>query len=160
MEDGKKVITVVCTGNVCRSPMGERLLQHALKAEDGPLADYKVVSAGVSAFPGDPPSRNSVKALKKVGLDLTDHRSRPLSGQLIEISDLILTMTSGHADIIRMRHPDLAAGVYRFREWIAKGSKEVPDPFGGPLDIYLETRDSLAEAIPSILDFLKQNLEA
>lgn len=160
MEGGKKVITVVCTGNVCRSPMGERLLQHALAAESNPLSGYKVVSAGVSAFPGDPASRNSVTALKKVGLDLSDHRSRPLSDQLIAVSDIILTMTSGHADIIRMRHPYLKADVYRFREWIGKGSKEVPDPFGGPLDIYLETRDSLAEAIPSILDFLKQNSEA
>ena len=59
--------------------MAERLLKHALAAENGPLSEFEVISAGVSAFPGDQASRNAVKAMKKVGLDLSDHRSRPLS---------------------------------------------------------------------------------
>ena len=155
MEGGNKVITVVCTGNVCRSPMAERLLQHALAAQPAPLSSIRVLSAGVSAFPGDPASRNAVEALRKVRLDLTDHRSRPLSEQLVGISDLILTMTSSHRDIIEARFPDLEAPVFRFREWIDGGSREVPDPFGGPLELYLETRDNLAESIPSILTYLQ-----
>ena len=160
MEGGKKVITVICTGNICRSPMAERLLQHALEAEAPPFCDYRVISAGVSAYSGDPASPNAVNALRKVDLDLTDHRSRPLSPQLLEISDLILTMTSSHADIIHMRNPDLAVPVFRFREWVPSGSREVPDPFGGPLQNYLDTRDSLAEAVPSILTYLKNEFEA
>lgn len=155
MEGGKKVITVVCTGNVCRSPMAERLLRHALEAQPPPFSAIQVVSAGVSAFPGDPASRNAVEALRKVKLDLSDHRSRPLGIHLAEVSDLILTMTSSHRDIIEARFPELEAPVFRFREWVEGGSHEVPDPFGGPLDIYLETRDSLAEAIPSILKYLQ-----
>ena len=160
MEGGKKVITVICTGNICRSPMAERLLQHALLAEEAPLNTYKVISAGVSAYPGDPASQNSGRALERVGLDLSDHRSRPLTDQLIDISDLILTMTSGHLDIIRMRNPDLTTRMYRFREWIPSGSKEVLDPFGGRLEIYQDTRDHLAEAIPSIINFLKTEVSA
>ncbi len=157
MEGGKRVITVVCTGNVCRSPMGERLLAHALAAVND-LADIRVLSAGTAAFPGDNASRNSQVALRKVGLDLSDHRSRPLTNQLLEISDLVLTMTSGHRDVIELQSPELNVPVYRFREWMDVGSKEIPDPFGGPLDIYLETRDSLVEAIPSIVKFIKENL--
>ena len=159
MEGGKKVITVICTGNICRSPMAERLLQHALQAEPPPFCHYKVISAGVSAYPGDPASRNAVTALHKVNLDLSDHRSRPLTDQLLDISDLILTMTSSHADIIHLRNPDISVPVFRFREWIPSGSKEVPDPFGGPLQFYLDTRDSLAEAIPSVLNYLKNEFE-
>ncbi|MEX0323315.1 MAG: low molecular weight protein arginine phosphatase [Puniceicoccaceae bacterium] len=155
MEGDKKVITVVCTGNVCRSPMAERLLQHALDAEEGPLKEIQVISAGVSAFPGDPASNNAVKALSSVNLDLSDHRSRPLSDQVIEVSDLILAMTQGHVDIIKHQHPDSTVPVFRFREWIASGPKEVPDPFCGPLELYKDTRDSLAEAVPSIINFLK-----
>lgn len=156
MEGDKKVITVVCTGNTCRSPMAERLLRHALEASDSGLNDFTVRSAGVSAFSGDAASGNAVRALKKVGLDLSDHRSCPLTGQLLEVSDLILTMTNSHKDIILSTNPELELPIHRFREWVRKGSKEVPDPFGGPLDIYVETRDSLAEAIPSIIAFIKK----
>ena len=158
MEGGKKVITVVCTGNVCRSPMAERLLQHALNAEDQPLKDIQVISAGVSAFPGDPASNNAIKALKSVNLDLSDHRSRPLSDQVMEVSDLILTMTRGHADIIHDQHPESTVPVFRFRDWVGAGPKEVPDPFCGPLELYKDTRDSLAEAVPSIINYLKSQL--
>jgi protein-tyrosine-phosphatase len=158
MHSAPKVITVVCTGNICRSPMAERLLSHALQAEPEPLRSCRVVSAGVAAFPGDPPSGNAVRALKAVGLDLGDHRSRPLSDQLADDSDLILAMTTAHVEAIRERHPEIKAPVFRFREWVAAGPREVADPFGGGLDVYTETRDNLAEAIPSIIAFLKSGL--
>lgn len=157
MEGDKKIITVVCTGNVCRSPMAERLLQHALASEAAPLSEYKVISAGVAAMPGDAASAHAITALKRVQLDLSDHRSRPLSDQLLEISDLILTMTSSHIDSITLFAPEIKSPVYRFREWTSGNDKEVIDPFGGPLNAYLETRDHLAEAIPSIIQFLKSS---
>lgn len=157
MEEGKRVITVVCTGNVCRSPMGERLLAHALAAEPG-LKDVRVISAGTAAFPGEPASHNSQVAMRKVNLELGDHRSRPLSDQVVAISDLILTMTTGHKELIQLQYPELAIPVHRFREWVDTDSREVPDPFGGPLDIYLETRDSLVEAIPSIIKYIRETL--
>ncbi len=156
MENGRKVITIVCTGNVCRSPMAEYLLRHALLAEEAPLCEITVTSAGVSAFPGDPASGNAIRAMEKVGLDLNGHRSQPFSDHLAQVSDLILTMTSGHKDILHQLYPDNTAPVYRFREWVDKGSREVPDPYGGPLGLYVETRDSLAEAVPSIIQFLKK----
>jgi protein-tyrosine-phosphatase len=159
MEGEQKVITVVCTGNICRSPMAEHLLRHALANEGEPFRSFKVISAGVSAYPGDPASRNAVEAMRKVQIDLSDHRSRPLSDQVLAISDLILTMTSSHAEIIRLQNPHLAIPVHLFREWIPSGDREVPDPFGGPLQLYADTRDALAEAIPSVLNFLKTRFE-
>jgi protein-tyrosine-phosphatase len=140
--------------------MAERLLQHALAAEDEPLNQIQVISAGVSAFPGDPASRNAITVLEAVNLDLSDHRSRPLSDQVMDISDLILTMTQGHTDIIQHQHPDSEMPIFRFREWIDNGPKEVPDPFCGSLELYKDTRDSLAEAIPSIIQFLKDQFKA
>ena len=65
------LIIAVCTGNICRSPMAEVLLAHALKAESGRLANFRVISAGVAARDGDRASANSVTAVKKVGLDLS-----------------------------------------------------------------------------------------
>ena len=150
-----KIITVVCTGNVCRSPMARKLLEHALRAEDEPLRSIEVRSAGVSAYAGDPPSSNAIKAMLPVRLDISDHRSHPLHAHLVDQSDLILGMTSTHLDLIRSAHPTVKATLKRFREWIPSGSKEVPDPFGGSLQHYIETRDALVEAVPSIIQYLR-----
>lgn len=149
-------IVVVCTGNICRSPMAAKLLEHALAAEDAPLDQIEIVSAGVSALGGDAASRNSVKALKKVGLDIEDHRSQPFTYALMDRSDLILVMTDSHREMIQRSFPEDNTPILLFREKVAKGSKEVPDPFGGHLDLYVETRDSLADAIPSLLQYLRE----
>lgn len=152
-------ITVVCTGNTCRSPMARKLLEHALQAEDEPLRSIEVRSAGLAAFPGDAPSENAVKALQPVNLDISDHRSSPFQDQHLRTSDLILTMTSAHVDLIQVRYPDATTAVKRFREWVPNGEKDVPDPFGGPLSDYIYTRDALVEAIPSIIQHLKTLLD-
>jgi len=152
----KRQITVVCTGNTCRSPMAARLLRHALEAEPEPLRSLEVVSAGVAAFPGDPASPYSVRALRKVGLDLDDHRSRAFSPHMADQSLLILVMTESHRQILNARFPDIDTPILLFRECIPGcQDPDVPDPVGGSLQDYLETRDSLAEAIPSLIQHIK-----
>lgn len=140
--------------------MGERLLAHALAAEPPPLCDLEVISAGVAAFAGDPPSQNSVQALKNVGLDLRDHRSQPFSYHHFDQAVLILTMTESHrsqllADLGDRDEPPILL----FRELMENTEDpNVPDPFGANLQAYLETRDALAEAVPSILKWLRNEL--
>jgi protein-tyrosine-phosphatase len=153
-----KQIIVVCTGNTCRSPMGERLLAHALKAEASPLDKLKVISAGVSAAHGQPASPNSVKALNKVSLDLSDHKSRMLSPYLLEDTFAIFAMTESHRDYIEEMYREIELPpILLFRELMGD-SPEVPDPFGADLGAYIETRDALAEAIPSILSWLRTKI--
>ena len=72
-------ILIVCTGNICRSPMGQGLLAHALSAQPEPLRSLKVISAGVAAHTGEAVSENSVTALKKVGIDISNHCSQGLT---------------------------------------------------------------------------------
>lgn len=148
---------MICTGNICRSPMAQKLLAHALEAEDEPLRSIQVLSAGVAACSNEAASPFASKAMDSVKLDLSQHRSRPLTSPLLDRSDLILTMTSGHIEAIRDRFPELRTPIFRFREWVPTGTREVPDPFGGSLPHYVETRDCLAEAIPSILTYLRKN---
>jgi protein-tyrosine-phosphatase len=154
MTKPKRQICVVCTGNICRSPMAERLLAHALKASQPPLNRLTVVSAGVGAGYGEPASQAAVKALDRVGLDLRDHRSQPLTRKLVDGSLLVLVMTESHRVAIRDAFPELAAPVRLWREFLPNGPVAVSDPYGGSLDEYLDTRDNLAEAIPSILNHL------
>jgi len=83
-------ILAVCTANVCRSPMAAALLKHALAAQPEPLRSLEIISAGVGGRDGDVVSANSVTALKKVGLDISSHRSRAINEELVAAPSLSL----------------------------------------------------------------------
>lgn len=153
----RSLILVLCTGNTCRSPMGEHLLRHALKAEPEPLNQLPVVSAGISAMSGDEASLNSQRAMQKAGLSLAEHRSRYLRQELLDETWMVLAMTSAHLDLLEGLYENLPPHRHRFRDFLddSTASPEVPDPFGGPLDEYIACRDSLVEAIPGIIKHLK-----
>ena len=149
-------ILTICTANICRSPMAAGLLQHALLAQPEPLKSLKVASAGVAARVGERVSENSVIALKKAGIDISQSRSRPLTPELIASASLILCMTESHRAMIQLNFDPVPRHVYLFREFMPRSAdKEIGDPYGGPLKIYETARDEMVEAIPSLLEFLK-----
>lgn len=148
-------LLVVCTANICRSPMAAGLLQHALAAQPEPLRSLKVVSAGVSARSGEPVSENSVIALRKVGIDISKHVSRPLTQELLDRAVAVICMTESHRAMIQLQADPAPKELHLFRDFLDNGEKEIPDPYGGPLKIYELCRDEMVEAIPSLLGFLK-----
>ncbi len=150
------IIVTVCTANICRSPMAEALLQHALAAQPEPLKSFQVVSAGVAARPGDKVSENSVQALKKVGLNIADHTSQALTRELIDQALAVFCMTESHRVMIQLTFDPVPRNIYLFREFMPRAAdKEIPDPYGGPLPHYEACRDEMVEAIPSLMEFLK-----
>ena len=149
-------IVVVCTANICRSPMAAGLLQHALAAQPEPLRSLQVVSAGVAARSGEPVSENSVVALKKVGIDISGRLSRPLTQPMLDGALAVLCMTESHRAMIRLQAEPPPKNLYLFREFMPqRGDKEIPDPFGGPIRIYEACRDEMVEAIPTLLEHLR-----
>jgi glycine hydroxymethyltransferase len=74
-----KTILFVCTGNICRSPMAEGLFRQAVKGRN----DFRVLSAGVGAVDGLPPSEFATRALKELGIDISKQRSRMLTAELV-----------------------------------------------------------------------------
>lgn len=149
-------VLVVCTANICRSPMAAGLLQHAFAAQPEPLRSLKVESAGVAARRGERVSENSVIALKKVGIDISQHVSQPLTQELLDRSAVVICMTESHRAMIQLQADPPPKHLYLFREFMPqKGDKEVPDPYGGPLRIYELCRDEMVEAIPALVEFLK-----
>ena len=149
-------ILVVCTANICRSPMAAALLRHALAAQPEPLRSLKIISAGVGGREGDLVSSHSVTALKKVGLDIADHRSQAITAALVRDAVVVLGMTESHRVSLEFAITPVPRNVFLFREFMPQpSSKEIGDPYGGPLKLYESTRDEMVEAIPSLVEFLK-----
>jgi len=141
-----KQILLVCTGNICRSPLAAALLERALR--ERAAAGMEVTSAGTGAWDGAPVSEGAYLVGLERGLDLSGHRARLLTRELVDEADLILTMARHH----RARVDELGGegrvfvlGEYAGREG---DDAEVSDPFGGDLDVY---RDTLAE-LDAMLD--------
>lgn len=136
--------------------MAAALLQHALAAESGPLGSLKVISAGVVARSGDPVSANSVAALKKVGLDISGHRSQPVTQEMLDRVLAVLCMTESHRAMIHVQADPLPRHIHLFREFMPDPvDREIGDPFGGPLALYEAVRDEMVEAIPSLVKHLR-----
>ena len=153
-------ILVLCTGNICRSPMAEGLLRHALAGQPAPLKNLQVISAGVATRDGEPVSENSVIALKKAGIDISRHCSQPVTQEMLNDALIVLGMTESHRSIIRHKASPVPKHLYLFREFLPPpAEKEIGDPYGGPLKVYEASRDEMVEAIPSLVAFIKTLLE-
>jgi protein-tyrosine-phosphatase len=149
-------IVTVCTANICRSPMAAALLQHALAAQPEPLRSLKVISAGVAARSGEPVSENSVIALKKVGIDIAQHRSQPLTQQILDQALAVICMTESHRAMIEVQAEPVPKNLLLFRQFMpGESDKEIGDPYGGPLRIYEAARDEMVESIPSLVAHLR-----
>src|SRR5256885_14406077 len=150
-----KTILFVCTGNVCRSPMAEGIFRHAVKGR----GDFRVLSAGVGAIEGQPPSAYAVQALAELGIDVSQQRSRMLTAELVQQADYIFGMTHGHVDAINLLFPQAAEKTFLLREFdetLEIFEKDISDPIGGSYEVYLNCRDQIEQGIASMLNFIQQ----
>jgi glycine hydroxymethyltransferase len=151
-----KTVLFVCTGNVCRSPMAEGIFRQAVQGR----GNYRVMSAGLGALEGQPPSAHALQAVKELGIDIANLRSRMLTPDLVQQADYIFGMTHSHVDTVMLLYPHAAEKTFLLREFdetLDTFEKDISDPIGGSYEIYLNCRDQIEQGIVSLLRFIEQS---
>ena len=143
------IALVVCTGNTCRSPMGEGLLAQRiakrLGISMGALEEkgVTVMSAGIAAMPGAPAADQAIEAMRQAGIDISGHQSQPITGRLAKFADVILTMTNGHRQALISHWPMLETRTKTIR----RDGGDVSDPIGRPLAVYRSTAEQIDQQL-------------
>lgn len=140
-------ILIVCTANICRSPVVEALLRE--KLEQAGYGDWLVHSAGTWVESSRRASRYSIELLsERKGIDILDHRSRLVTPKMVRDADLVIVMTASHAEVLQIENHSQRDKIYMLSELVAEGSRiDVQDPYGGPKPEYQIMFDSVSSQI-------------
>jgi protein-tyrosine phosphatase len=161
-------ILVVCTGNVCRSPMAEGFLRAALEERLGEAAPI-VTSAGTAGWDGSGAMDESIRAARERGVDIGTHLARRLEPRMVDDADLVVCMAADHREAVIRGRPDAEAKTFTITELVdlleasaAEGpiqarlaaaaaarngsmptAEDVRDPLGDPIGAYREVAEEL-----------------
>lgn len=139
-------VVFVCYGNICRSPIGEALLQRALDERLGPGHAWVVSSAGVGATDGIPASRGTKDVLAARGIDFRRHRARYLTPAIARSAELIVCMEEIQVTQVQKIVDDPAKVVLM--------GDGVPDPIGAGPELYEKTAALIESHIAPLLESL------
>ena len=124
-------ILILCTGNICRSPMAEVLIRSLLGES------VSVSSAGVSALVGRPADPLAVAVCSEHALDLTGHKAKQVDRSMLGAHGLVLVMEAGHKDWLMRRFPEARGSVYLLGHCLS--GVEIPDPYGESRAAFVES---------------------
>jgi protein-tyrosine phosphatase len=142
-------VLVVCIGNICRSPMAEAVLRQAL----ADMPDIAVTSAGIGALEGYPADEHAVALMHERGLDISRHKARQLTAELIGTADLILVMEAGHKRAIGLLDPTARGKVHRLCEW---RQKDIPDPYQQPRQAFENALSLIDQGVADWAEKIRQ----
>lgn len=148
-------LLVVCTANVCRSPVVDALLKdRVVKAG---YRDWTVSSAGTWALETRPASRFSRELLLEwEALDISDHRAKMVDQDQMDAADLILCMEKGHAEALKIEFRSAAERIFLLSEMATGHKFNIADPYGTPKHNYehmvREVRQLVEEGLPRIIE--------
>jgi protein-tyrosine-phosphatase len=147
-------ILIVCTANICRSPMAEAILKQ-LVAKRSDAEQWHIESAGTWANYGSPAAVLSQEVIKGMGMDISNHQSKPVTPELLQHFDLILTMEEQHKEAMTIEFGQYADRIYLLSEMIGL-VESIPDPIGGDLVDYQDTARVLQKILTGGLEKITQ----
>lgn len=132
-------ILVICTGNVCRSPLAAAMLRRALPGAN-------VTSAGLAAPAGREADATVCALAQAEGLDLAEHRARQATPQMLRDAELILVMSEGQRHEVGRLEPSALGKTLLIGHWM-DGEREIPDPFRRDESVHRDVKARLARAV-------------
>lgn len=135
--------------------MAEGLLREMLRRHQ--VNEVRVLSAGVSAPIGRPPTEETVQVMKREGIDVSGHLSRPLTPELVETADAIFCMEQAHRRDILAVQPEAEPKTHLLRSFRLPGGladADIPDPIGQPESVYTACLETLKEAVGRVADWI------
>ena len=144
----KRKIIFVCTGNTCRSPMAAGIAKKLIAEVLGLRADnlhkngVDILSVGLYSSNGSSAAPEAVLAAEKFGVDISHHKSRKLTPEMVKSTDTILCMTGFHAEQLRA-----LAGESVDKIQLLDEQEDIPDPIGGGADVYVHTAEHIQRAL-------------
>ncbi len=133
---GIKKILFICLGNLCRSPMAEYLLRDRLESTGN--TGIKVSSAGFLDQTGALSPEEIHVVMNETGIDISRHRSSPITKEKIRESDLIIVMEKKQKEDLCRQFPEEASRIFLLSQFDKRNAEErdVADPIGQTLPFY------------------------
>ena len=141
-------VLVVCSGNLCRSPMAVGILQDRARRSG---RDLEIRSAGTVGIIGLPPMAAAIEVCRERGIDIAGQRSSGLDAAVLRWSDHVLCMAREH--VLECRRLSPSASIVHLGDWSqARHGRDIADPVGQPLPVFRMTYDLLLAATHAWLD--------
>lgn len=142
-------ILFVCTGNTCRSPMAEAILNSLAKENK---LDVCAFSRGTSVFLGEDVNPKAKKSLKRIGIHDFEHISKQITEIDMESADLVLTMTASHKMMLKSIFPKYSSKIYTLSEKAYGKDKPISDPYGHDENVYDLCAQEIGDAIRKLIE--------
>jgi len=158
-------ILFVCTGNTCRSPMAETLMDDAIDRSSGLRGDVKIDSAGTFACEDAEATPEAIRVMEEKGLSLKKHEAEQFSEELAEWADIILAMAREQFEHMEVIAPEHTGKMHTLLGYIngmegepIDESYDILDPFDEGIDEYRACADQLQEAVGKLAEILEKKI--